>query len=156
MRSGRQQAGFTFVAMLIAVAALGAGLAATGEIWAKARQREAEEELLFVGSQIRQAIALYYHRTPGSGKQYPETLEDLLHDRRHPTPQRYLRKAYADPLTGKYEWGLVKTPDGRISGVYSLSGQLPLKVSGFSLADRTFEGATHYSDWRFLHEPQPL
>ena len=142
--------------MLIAVATLGAGLAATGEIWAQARQREAEEELLFVGDQIRQAIALYYHRTPGAAKQYPQTLDELLHDARYPTPQRYLRKAYADPLTGKPEWGLVKTADGRISGVYSLSERLPLKVSGFSLADRTFEGATHYSDWRFLHEAQPI
>ena len=142
--------------MLIAVATLGAGLAATGEIWAQSRQREAEEELLFVGDQIRQAIALYYHRTPGAAKQYPQTLDDLLHDDRFPTPQRHLRKAYADPLTGKREWGLVKTADGRIAGVYSLSGRLPLKLSGFSLADRAFEGATHYSDWRFLHEAQAI
>ena len=155
MPSGRRraQAGYTFLAVLIAVAAIGAGLAATGTVWTQARQRDMEEELLFVGNQYREAIALYYQRTPGAAKQYPASLEDLLLDRRYPNPQRYLRQLYPDPLTGKAQWGLVRAPDERIIGVYSLAELKPIKTSNFSGFDRAFEGAVHFSDWRFIYEP---
>lgn len=154
MASGsRRQDGFTFVAVLIALAVIAAGLAATGEVWSQARQRDQERELLFIGDQYRQAIALYYERTPGAAKQYPAALEDLLRDTRYPTVQRYLRKLYADPLTGKADWGLVKAPDGRIMGVYSVSPRAPIKTASFTGPNRVFEGAIHYSDWRFLYEP---
>jgi len=152
-RSPRYQAGFTYVAMLIAVAVIGVGLAATSEIWSQSRQREQEQELLFVGDQFRQAIALYYQRTPGAAKQYPAKLEDLLQDKRYLNTQRYLRKPYADPMTGKTEWGLVTAPGGGIMGVYSLSNASPIKRGGFRQRDRTFEGATTYQEWRFLYEP---
>jgi hypothetical protein len=56
-------------------------------------------------------------------------------------------------MTGKPEWGLVTAPGGGIMGVYSLSGMTPIKTSGFSERDRTFEGANHYSDWKFFYEP---
>src|SRR5687767_15501109 len=61
MGTGRQ-AGFTYLAALFMAAALGAGLVAVGETWSHARQREKEAELLWIGEQFRQAIALYYHR----------------------------------------------------------------------------------------------
>lgn len=156
MSSGRRQRGFTYLAVLLAVAVIGIGLAATGKIWSQARQREQEQELLFVGNQFRQAIALYYQRTPGAAPRYPAELEDLLQDKRYPGTQRYLRKLYADPMTGKPEWGLVTAPGGGIMGVYSLSGMTPIKTSGFWERDRTFEGANHYSDWKFFYEaPRP-
>jgi type II secretory pathway pseudopilin PulG len=139
--------------MLIAVAVIGVGLAATSEIWSQSRQREREQELLFVGDQFRQAIALYYQRTPGAAKQYPAKLEDLLQDKRYLNTQRYLRKPYADPMTGKTEWGLVTAPGGGIMGVYSLSNASPIKRGGFRQRDRTFEGATTYHEWRFFYEP---
>jgi len=139
--------------MLLAVTVVGVGLAATGAVWSQSRQREKEQELLFIGDQFRQAIALYYERTPGSVKLYPEKLEDLLEDKRYPNPQRYLRKIYVDPMTAKREWGLVAAPGGRIMGVYSLSNATPLKVTGFARKNRTLEGATTYYEWRFLYEP---
>jgi type II secretory pathway pseudopilin PulG len=152
-RATRREAGFTLIAALIAVAVIGVWLAATSEIWSQSRQRSREQELLFVGGEFRQAIALYYQRTPGAAKQYPAKLDDLLLDKRYPTVQRYLRKLYPDPMTGKAEWGLVPAPGGGVMGVYSLSGLTPIKTSGFSGPDRAFEGAVHYSDWRFLYEP---
>jgi type II secretory pathway pseudopilin PulG len=139
--------------MLVAVAVIGVGLAAAGEVWSFARHREKERELLFVGDQYRRAIRLYYERTPGGGRQYPTKLEDLLRDARYPGVERYLRKLYPDPMTGKSEWGLVKAPDGAIMGVYSLSMAAPAKQSGFRYRDTTFEGATTYQEWRFIYEP---
>src|SRR5262249_9242669 len=104
MRSGSRARGFTYLAMLAAVAVIGIGLAAAGEVWSQARQREREQELLFAGNQFRQAIALYERRTPGGARRYPEKLADLLLDKRYPVVQRYLRRIYADPMTGKAEW----------------------------------------------------
>jgi type II secretory pathway pseudopilin PulG len=141
--------------MLIAVAVTGAGLAATGELWSQSRQREREQELLFAGNQFRQAIERYYQRTPGAVKRYPAKLEDLLLDRRYPTVQRYLRRIYLDPMTGKRDWGLVEAPGGGIMGVHSLSGKTPIKISGFLARDRQFEGAASYRDWKFVYDPLP-
>ncbi|HWN30291.1 MAG TPA: type II secretion system protein, partial [Burkholderiales bacterium] len=91
--------------------------------------------------------------TPGAVKLYPVKLEDLLEDKRYPTVQRYLRKIYVDPMTGKAEWGLVTAPEGGIMGVYSLSNASPIKRGRFQPKDRTFEGATTYLEWRFFYEP---
>jgi len=132
---------------LILVAALGAGLAAIGELWSRAAQREKEEELIWIGNQFRQAIGLYYQRSPGAVKRYPEKLEDLLEDKRFVSTQRYLRKIYADPMTGKRIWTVVSAPGGGVMGVRSTSNQLALKQ---------FESARSYSEWRFTYEPPQI
>jgi hypothetical protein len=46
---------------------------------------------------------------------------------------------------------LVKAPDGGIMGVYSLSEDSPKKVANFGFANREFEGASKYSDWKFVY-----
>ena len=104
--------GFTYLALLIAVAITAGALAAAGGVYSHVAQREKERELLFVGEQFRYAIALYYWRTPGGAHQYPKSLEALLEDQRWPTTQRYLRKLYRDPLTGSADWGIVEAPGG--------------------------------------------
>ena len=148
----RRQRGFTYIAVLILVATLGAVGAAYGELTSHATQREKEKELLFVGREYREAIESYYERTPGAFKRYPHTLEDLLIDRRFPVPVRHLRRLYRDPMSGGEEWGVVKAPDGGIMGVYSLSSKTPIKSGNFSYAERAFDGASSYADWRFLYE----
>ncbi len=156
MQPGRPpspQRGFTYVAVVLTVAVIGVGFAATSEVWSQSRQREKEQELLFVGNQFRQAIRLYYERTPGPVKRYPEKLEDLLEDRRYPSPQRYLRKVYPDPLTGAVEWGLVAAPGGGIMGVHSLSNAAPIKTRGFAERDHALGGVERYSDWQFFYNP---
>jgi len=147
-----RQRGFTYLTVLFIVAILMGGLALVGEVWDTWAKREKEADLLFVGNQYRRAIQLYVL----AGKaQYPRTLDDLLKDPRQPSTQRYLRKLYPDPMTGKNEWGFVKGPDGGIGGVYSLSEDKPLKVAGFKLRDASLEGAQKYSDWKFNFSPVP-
>jgi len=153
--SGQSQAGFTYLVAMFAVAVVGLLLAVTGEVWSQSRQREKEKELIFVGGQFRDAIALYYQRTPGAVKRYPETLQDLLEDRRYLSVQRYLRKIYADPVTGKREWGTVAAPGGGIMGVHSLSDQRPTKSSNFRTVDLILTGAQRYTEWKFTYEPPP-
>lgn len=150
--AGRHQAGFTYLGVLMLVAIMGALLATTGEVWSTLQRRDKEQELLFVGSQFRAAIRQYYERSPGGAKRYPRKLESLLQDDRYPTVQRYLRKIYVDPITGKPEWGLIKAPDDGIAGVYSLSRLAPVKVDGFDAQDAGFKGATSYSEWQFGYQ----
>lgn len=152
-----RQRGLTYLAVLLAVALMGAALAATGIVWRAAWQRDAERELLFVGEQFRRAIRLYYERTPGPAKLYPPSLEALLQDPRQPRPVRYLRRIYGDPLSGGREWGLVMAPQGGVMGVYSLSAEAPMKKAGFPAVEEDFAGAARYSDWRFVYlPPAPL
>ena len=143
MTPGRVR-GFTYLVALLAIAVAGSGVAAVGESWAHARQREKEAELLWIGEQFRQAIGLYYHRTPGALKRYPEKLEDLLDDRRFPTVQRYLRRLYVDPISGEAEWGVVRATEGGIMGVHSLSELSTRKQVG---------QARSYAEWKFVYEP---
>jgi type II secretory pathway pseudopilin PulG len=149
----RKQQGFTYLALMIVVAVGGAVLASIGELTSHAMQRDKEAELLFVGQQYREAIAAYYERSPGGAKRYPGKLEDMLQDTRYPTAQRYLRRPYPDPITGKADWGLVQAPDGGIMGVYSLSEEPPIKSGAFFKRDESFSDARRYADWKFFYLP---
>lgn len=116
--------GFTYLGLLFFVAITAAGLAALGTAWSTAAQRERERELEFRGNEIAQAIGSYLKTSPGLA-QYPTNLEDLLADRRGPKTRHHLRRAYADPFTGKVDWVLV--PDAAnpqtFSAVHSRSEQ---------------------------------
>lgn len=148
--SGQRACGFTYLTVLFIVAILSGGLALVGEVWHTTARREKEAELLYVGHQYRKAIERYYLNGP---RIYPRNLSDLLRDPRKPTPERYLRRLYPDPVTGKNEWGLVKAPDGGIMGVHSLSEDKPLKSANFRPRDKDFEEGTKYSDWKFVFVP---
>lgn len=142
--------GFTYVAVLLVIALAGIGLAAVGQVWHTAQQREKEAQLLFVGDQFRRAIGSFYEY-PAPEKRYPRSLEELLRDPRQPGLVRHLRRIYADPVTGKAEWGLVSAPDGQIVGVFSLSSAEPIRRHGFSEPYTTFASASQYSDWKFVY-----
>ncbi|MDD5297056.1 MAG: type II secretion system protein [Rhodocyclaceae bacterium] len=142
------EGGFTYLGVLFAVVLLGVALAATGEVWHTSLRREKEKELLFVGSQFRQALQSYYQKSPGA-KEYPQRLEDLVRDNRFPFPVHHLRRIYQDPMTLNTDWGLLRL-EGRIVGVYSLSRDRPVKQGGFSPEYKAFEQQESYAGWVFL------
>jgi type II secretory pathway pseudopilin PulG len=150
-RSQSMQRGYTYLAMLFAVATVGAVVASGSVVWQHEAQRQRETELLRIGNEFRQAIGLYYHRSPGSVKRYPGSLDELLRDDRHLSLQRYLRRIHRDPITGKTEWGLVNAPEGGIMGVYSRSEQSTVKRSGFEPPNAAFSDKTSYSEWKFVY-----
>ena len=153
----REDAGLTYLGVLILTAMLTASIAAAGILWYVAQQRQREHDLLFIGNQFRLAIGRYYLNQSGPQKEYPKRLEDLLRDPRHPGSIRYLRKLYVDPMTGSTDWGLLKTPDGSILGVYSKSNRKPIKNAMFHPIDRHLERKAKYSEWKFAYLPgQPL
>ncbi|QBF26683.1 type II secretion system protein [Pseudomonas tructae] len=152
MPSGKAgQAGFTYLGVLLLIAVTGMVLAATGTLWSSVAQRERERELLWVGAQYAQALRSYFRSSPGLA-QYPQSLEELLEDNRYPDPRRHLRRLYPDPMTHSDDWGLLRSIDGRITGVYSRSQAMPRKRSGFAAQWAEFEGLEHYSDWQFVAE----
>ncbi len=146
----RASRGFTYLGLLFFVALTAAALAALGQAWSTAAQRERERELQFRGEEIARAIQSYLKVTGGNQAQYPRTLEELLVDRRGVKPRHHLRRAYVDPFTGKADWVLVPEPGQpeRFSAVHSRSERALLRESrpdGLPLAKA--------SDWVFRARP---
>jgi type II secretory pathway pseudopilin PulG len=143
-------AGFTYIGLLITVVILGISLSAVGTVWRTQAQREREQELLFIGREFRTAIAAYYR----SGHQFPQDISDLLEDKRWPEPRHFLRRLYADPMTGAQDWTVLRTGMLGITGIASSSNDEPLKKKGFPLDEAAFEDATCYCDWKFEYVPR--
>lgn len=151
MRS-RTDSGFTYVIVMFAVAV--AAIVATRAMEGNAASQRVvrESELLYIGAIYRDAIRSYHDNSPGLVPTYPESLGDLLEDKRMSTLRRHLRKQLRDPMTEDGKWGEVRI-DGRIVGVYSLSNRQPQKQGGFSGENAEFAEARTYQDWKFVHAP---
>jgi len=118
----RRSSGFTYLGLLFAIALAGIALAAAGQRWSTALQRERERELLFRGTEIANAITAYRAVTPEGGQSRgPARLEELVSDERTPKTAHHLRRLYADPFTGRPDWVLLIGPDKGIQGVRSRS-----------------------------------
>jgi type II secretory pathway pseudopilin PulG len=144
------QAGFTYVGLLVAVVLVGLMLTAASRVWSVSEQRERETQLLFVGDEFRAAIAAYY----ALGRHYPLSLQELLGDPSATLPRRFLRRLYRDPMTGEADWTLVLAPGGGIMGVASNSKLTPIKRTGFTQIDASFDNADCYCYWQFVYEPR--
>jgi type II secretory pathway pseudopilin PulG len=143
------------VMVLLALAALAAVQYSQRRV--HERQREAEEELLYIGEQYRLAIESYWRNSPGRTRVLPTRLEDLVQDPRFPQPRRHIRKLYADPLDPGSAWGLVKQGNALV-GVFSQAEGMPFRTTGFADANVGFDGATSYADWKFkakVYSAQP-
>jgi type II secretory pathway pseudopilin PulG len=156
MRNGERGTGtargFTFVWALAAMAIVSIGLAQVGPLWADRAQRVRETELIRIGTLYAHALAQYKAASPGTLKQYPASLDALLSDSRFLGTQRYLRKLYGDPMRPGQPWGLIRNDDGRITGVYSSSTDVPLRREPLDLGVTWLPAARRYADWRFTPE----
>ena len=146
--------GFTYPAALLMVVVISVSLMTAQKQWSILMQRERERQLFFRAEQITCAIESYFESTPGADGRYPRKLEHLLKDNRFPAAKRHLRKLYKDPMTGDGTWGIIHDGRGRIKGIYSRSGDKPLKVGGFDEKYKSFKGKNKYSEWKFVYEPE--
>lgn len=151
----RKQQGVAYMWLLLLMLFMSIMIGTAIEGWSTSAQRVREQQLLWTGDQYRQAIRNYYEQSPGGNKQYPLSLDELLEDKRYVTIQRHLRKLYHDPITGKPDWTVITSPDGRIIGVASRSERKPVKTGGFSSPYQEFRGKQRYADWKFVYEPAP-
>lgn len=147
--------GFSYLGIMVTLAIAAIAMQGAASLWQQQSQRSNEALLLEVGEAYRLAIGRYYESTPQAVKQYPASLEELLEDKRFPVPKRHLRKVYADPFAVKQGMRLI-LKDGRIIGVYSPSTLVPIRRNGFQDAQADFQAAKHYSDWKFVYEPNSL
>lgn len=145
--------GFTYLAVLMLVMIMGIMLGAMGECWKMVMKREREEELLFRGNQIRQAIERWNKPMPGQHMALPlRDLKDLLKSPHSLSKVRYLRRLYKDPLTNS-DWVLISDPVRGIIGVASSSEDAPVKQANFPEECKNFEGKAKYSEWQFIYDP---
>ena len=114
---GVSQGGFTYLWLLVAVALIGIGLAATAEVAATVARRARMAQADWAGTQYVQAIGSYYAFSPSTAKTYPSSLADLLEDRRGPVVRRHLRSLYRNPFNKDGHWEIVVGGDARVHGV---------------------------------------
>ena len=143
-----QERGFTLIGLAVIITIMGIVLMTVSRVYSTMAKRDVEEELLFRGDEIKDAIDSYFKY----GTMYPKSFEELLKDPRGVNPKKHLRKLYKDPIT-KGEWDVIKDKAERIVGVRSKSGEEPLKKAGFSDEYKTFEGKTKYNEWEFISKP---
>ncbi len=146
--------GFTLLAALFILMIMGIMLGMMGESWSMIMRRDREEELLFRGKQIKSAIERFNNNNPkfGQGIGGVRGLDSLMKDYRTLETNRYLRKEWKDPLTGK-DWQFLKDPIKGIIGVASSSDQEPLKKANFTEEFKDFAGKDKYSAWQFVNLP---
>lgn len=160
------ETGYSLVALLAAVAVMMIMLAAAVPSWRYVMKNDGEEELIFRGGEIADAVARYQKR---NGNALPPSLEVLVKG-------KFLRRPYKDPMTKHGRWrfirpgeaigpvppgipgtGGVTTPPttttrpsafstpgtvmGGFQGVASTSTEKSLRI---------FNGRTHYNEWVFL------
>lgn len=89
-----RQRGFTYVGVLLGVALIGVGLSVIATVWSKEAERQRAAEAKWVLAQYERALKSYYNAAPGSVKELPATLDELLSDQRHLGVLRHLRKKY--------------------------------------------------------------
>lgn len=139
---GSGEKGYILLAILFALTLLIISLAAAAPSIATSIKREREIELQHRGKQYTRAIQLYFRKFG----RYPNSLEQL----ENTNNLRFLRKKYADPLTGKDDWKLIRlgqahpkarpaylkgaTPAGAMAGATPAAsmGGTPTGQSGFS------------------------
>lgn len=117
--------------------------------WSDELRREREQDLLRIGNDIAGAIAAYRDASAGSARKYPPQLEDLLEDRRAFGTVRHLRRIHPDPVT-RAPWGVVRSPDGGVMGVYSASEDAPMRRLATSLEHVDLAAAVRYAQWQFV------
>jgi type II secretory pathway pseudopilin PulG len=159
---GRRQRGYILLTLMLFVAFLGiAALAIVPTVAFQAR-RDREEEMIHRGVQYSRAVRRYYKKFG----RYPTRIEDL----ENTNNQRYLRKRYKDPITGK-EFKLLHVGEvqlgmassiagatqvsamGTLNGQASLNAQPPTDKSDKATSDDAKTGDAASTD---KSQPQPL
>ena len=165
-RGHRSEAGYSLVALLAAVSIMMIMLAAAVPSWRYVMKNDAEEELIFRGGEIADAVARYQRR---NGNALPPSLEVLVKG-------KFLRRPYKDPMTKHGRWRFVRPGEtiGPVSpgipgtgGVttttttttrpsafstpgVTLGGFMGVASTSTEKSLRVFNGRTRYNEWVFL------
>jgi type II secretory pathway pseudopilin PulG len=101
------EAGFTMVLLMASIAIMLILLGAATPGWRYLTKNDREEELIFRGGQIADAIQRYQRK---NGNAFPASLDVLVKG-------KYLRKAYTDPMVPDGKWRFLRPGEAVIPGV---------------------------------------
>jgi hypothetical protein len=151
-----RQAGLAYLAVLFLVAAIAVSMAVVAQNEDTKLQREKEQDWLYVGKQYERAIASYYQLSPNGLNELPNSVDDLLLDKRFVAPIRHLRKAYLDPLTNLH-WVQLFNDENQLVGVVST---LHKSILSYNII-KTFQinqidTISKYSDAKFEFKQSPV
>ena len=96
-RVRRPEAGFALVALMATVAIMLIMMTAAVPSWRYVMKDDAEQELIFRGGEIADAIARYQRK---NGNALPPSFEVLVKG-------KYLRREYKDPMTKSGKWRII-------------------------------------------------
>jgi type II secretory pathway pseudopilin PulG len=94
----RGEGGFSIVMLVAAITIMMIGMAVAVPSWQHVIQDDKEQELIFRGGQIADAIQSYQRK---NGNALPATLEVLVKG-------KFLRKAYKDPMVSDGQWRFIR------------------------------------------------
>ena len=95
-----RQMGFTYIAVLLAVALVALGLSSVARVWSQVAERQRQADWAWMERQYAKAIDSYLRSSPGSVAEFPKSVDELLLDSRHLGTKRHLRKAYQPVCRG--------------------------------------------------------
>jgi type II secretory pathway pseudopilin PulG len=160
------EAGYSLVALMAAVAIMMIMMAAAVPSWRYVMKNDAEEELIFRGGEIADAVARFQRK---NGNALPPSLEVLVKG-------KFLRRAYKDPMTRDGRWRFLRpgeaigpvTPPGAPGRTPTTTTTTTTRPSAFPQPGQTiglfqgvaststekslrvFNGRTRYNEWLFL------
>jgi type II secretory pathway pseudopilin PulG len=162
-----RQAGYSLVALIVTITVMMVMLTAAVPSWRYLMKDDREEELIFRGGEIADAIGRYQKK---NGNALPPSLEVLVKG-------KFLRKAYKDPMTQDGKWRLLRQGEtiaaasvpgvpggapttttttrpagpggsGTVGG--TLGSILGVASTSTDKSLRIFNGRTKYSEWLFI------
>lgn len=146
------QTGATLWIWVFLIAAISlAGIAGSLESGGYFDRVSKERRLVAAGDKMTEAIQSYYVLSPGTVKQLPRSVSDLVLDPRFLGDKKHLQVVEIDPMTEKQEWDEIRNDKGELIGVRSQSRKAPTIIG--NLLAPAGSGSGHYSDWRFVFKP---
>lgn len=113
----KDEAGYLLIGVLFLVALVLVALAVAAPRVVEDLRRDREQELVHRGMQYARAVRLYYRKFG----RYPASLEQL----EKTNEIRFLRKRYADPITGKAEWRMIRFGESKVKSTGLFGQPLP-------------------------------
>jgi type II secretory pathway pseudopilin PulG len=119
----RQEEGFLLLGVLFMVLLITIALAIAAPKMAESIRRDKEVETVHRGMQYARAIQIYYNKFG----RYPNTIDQLVKS----NDQRFLRKRYLNPMTGKDDWRIIHVGENKVPAM-GLFGQTVGQTGGIS------------------------
>jgi type II secretory pathway pseudopilin PulG len=119
----RQEEGFLLLGVLFMVLLLTIALAVAAPKMAESIRRDKEIETVHRGMQYARAIQIYFNKYG----RYPNTIDQLVKS----DNQRFLRKRYLNPMTGKDDWRLIHYGEAKVPA-QGLFGQTVGQTGGIT------------------------